>query len=386
MNITKITIGQIFGKLQILSRAENINNPNSARKTTHQWNCLCQCGRQIKVLGPYLLRGRARSCGCQRDATPRSNLRCGDRFERLVLVSYCKGKWTARCDCGNQISRPTNQITSGNIKSCGCLNIDQNYKKIDKMMAVRRKYDPVTASARRVWKRYLYHDKECNLSFPEWLSLSQGNCHYCGIGPSTHFNYFKVKSSRGSQTASKNGEFVYNGLDRLDSGRAHTIDNVVTCCSLCNRNKSDLSVEDFLAKINTLKVRKFTPLKLEKLQIDNNYLATSIRSIFYNYKKDSDLELEEFYYLSQLDCYYCGKSKTNNFSYCRSCNRSSLEAKEKSVVTYNGIDRVDSDKGHTKDNVVPCCRECNFGKSKMSLRDFNLWIRRIKQYQSSKKK
>ena len=35
-----------------------------------------------------------------------------------------------------------------------------------------------------------------------------------------------------------------------------------------------------------------------------------------------------------------------------------------------GIDRVSSDAGYSKDNVVPCCATCNFMKGTLGLREF----------------
>lgn len=43
-------------------------------------------------------------------------------------------------------------------------------------------------------------------------------------------------------------------------------------------------------------------------------------------------------------------------------------------IVYNGIDRVDNNKGYTIDNCVPCCKKCNYGKRDMSLDEFLSWI------------
>lgn len=46
----------------------------------------------------------------------------------------------------------------------------------------------------------------------------------------------------------------------------------------------------------------------------------------------------------------------------------------------NGIDRVDSNIGYTKDNSVPCCKYCNFAKHTMSEDDFYVWVKRVYEY------
>lgn len=50
------------------------------------------------------------------------------------------------------------------------------------------------------------------------------------------------------------------------------------------------------------------------------------------------------------------------------------------VLKINGIDRIDSNIGYTKENSVSCCKFCNFAKHTMSESDFYKWIRRVYEY------
>src|SRR5690554_5249310 len=56
--------------------------------------------------------------------------RAGERYGRLVvqrLVGVGKnwvGIWECKCDCGNVVRVQSNNLISGNTKSCGCLNLD----------------------------------------------------------------------------------------------------------------------------------------------------------------------------------------------------------------------------------------------------------------------
>lgn len=50
----------------------------------------------------------------------------GQKFGRLTVIERTghagkKVLWRCECDCGGEISRPTNTLTSGVTKSCGCL-------------------------------------------------------------------------------------------------------------------------------------------------------------------------------------------------------------------------------------------------------------------------
>jgi hypothetical protein len=43
-----------------------------------------------------------------------------------------------------------------------------------------------------------------------------------------------------------NGDYVYNGIDRLDSSRGYEMGNVVPCCKQCNWAKNDIPYDEFL--------------------------------------------------------------------------------------------------------------------------------------------
>lgn len=38
---------------------------------------------------------------------------------------------------------------------------------------------------------------------------------------------------------------------------------------------------------------------------------------------------------------------------------------------------MDSSKGHTLDNVVPCCKHCNYAKRERSVEQFTEWVMKI---------
>lgn len=50
--------GEKFGRLTVLSRAEN----SSTGQT--RWQCLCDCGKEVIVLAAHLRSGHSKSCGC----------------------------------------------------------------------------------------------------------------------------------------------------------------------------------------------------------------------------------------------------------------------------------------------------------------------------------
>lgn len=169
----------------------------------------------------------------------------GQKYNRLTVLERDElsdsNSWICLCDCGNIKSIDQYKLKSGHIKSCGCLNAEKRLMRIKKMIDVNTKYTPREATAMRIWKRY-NNDILDNISFEDFLKLSQQNCFYCGSEPEACQN---IAGKNSSDEFRKNGNFVYNGLDRIDSSKGHMIDNVVPCCKHCNWSKSNRSFEVF---------------------------------------------------------------------------------------------------------------------------------------------
>ena len=70
--------------------------------------------------------------------------------------------------------------------------------------------------------------------------LTQEDCFYCGRKPES--------ISRGHEY----GEYIYNGIDRIDNKKGYNVKNCVTCCSICNRMKMNLEKEEFLLQIKKI--------------------------------------------------------------------------------------------------------------------------------------
>ena len=89
--------------------------------------------------------------------------------------------------------------------------------------------------------------------------------------------------------------------------------------------------------------------------------------------KEWQLSLEEYSKLIHENCYYCGEPPTSDNIW----NKSSKRQCDKELIYINGVDRVDSDKGYTIDNCVPCCPTCNSMKSTFNIHKFLHQINKI---------
>lgn len=144
------------------------------------------------------------------------------------------------CDCGN------NRIV--NVKE---LHRNPNITCGKKMCDPQRIYHPKESSARIVYGT-VYNDGD--LTFEKFYELSQKDCYYCGTPPSNIYNDRKKRKffNKKDDFLIEDYDFIYNGLDRIDSSKPHTRDNVVPCCFKCNWMKSDLTVEDFKNHIDKI--------------------------------------------------------------------------------------------------------------------------------------
>lgn len=80
------------------------------------------------------------------------------------------------------------------------------------------------------------------------------------------------------------------------------------------------------------------------------------------------LTIEDVLELSSKDCFYCGDPPEQT-----KVTKNHPEIR----FVYNGIDRVDNTLGYVADNVVPCCKHCNFAKRKLTLDEFKSWVRKV---------
>lgn len=82
--------------------------------------------------------------------------------------------------------------------------------------------------------------------------------------------------------------------------------------------------------------------------------------------KEWNLTLSEFSELIHQPCHYCGAEPSTNNMW----NNGAARVTANEVVKINGIDRIDSSKGYSMNNCVPCCHICNRMKSDLTTEEF----------------
>ncbi|MGO8948479.1 MAG: hypothetical protein ACLQUY_12625 [Ktedonobacterales bacterium] len=172
----------------------------------------------------------------------------GERYGRLTVIEYA-GKefkrgswyraWRCLCDCGQSITVLWPDLKDGSTRSCGCLQ-SENRALYGGAAGANRL--PTGASAfRQLLILYRKSARERGYAFDlnedEFRSIIEQPCYYCSALPSRTFPGVK----------GTNGEYVCNGIDRIDSTIGYVKGNVRPSCWICNRAKADMPEADFLA-------------------------------------------------------------------------------------------------------------------------------------------
>jgi len=125
------------------------------------------------------------------------------------------------------------------------------------------------------------------------------------------------------------------------------------------RRINELGTEEY-HKINAENAKKWRENNPDKVKENNQNKIISINDNYNIYKRSAndknlvfDLSFEDYEDIIRNDCHYCGFLQNRGF---------------------NGIDRLDSKIGYTKENCVSSCKMCNYMKLSISE---NVFIKRV---------
>jgi len=162
------------------------------------------------------------------------------RYGKLLAIEYT-GKvdgqyntiWLWRCDCGNEFERSRRNVLGaaklGRVPSCPNCRVWPSLESGES--SKHRVIDSYTRSAN-------IRKLEFRLDNVQLDRLFGSDCHYCGSAPSNVENH-----------GDANGEFIYQGIDRIDNGLDYVPFNVVPCCKVCNYAKRNMGYLEFVTWI-----------------------------------------------------------------------------------------------------------------------------------------
>jgi hypothetical protein len=149
------------------------------------------------------------------------------------------------CGSNNKWMR-NNLLKRDNTISCGCSKRDSS-----KWKSLGAKNMPWQLKKGEAAFNNLYYQYELSaqkrgycfsISKKHFRKLTQEPCFYCGIKP------YRIIKGQGKTS----GDYIYNGIDRIDNANGYTITNIVSCCFNCNTAKNTLSQNDFFDLINRI--------------------------------------------------------------------------------------------------------------------------------------
>lgn len=164
----------------------------------------------------------------------------GKRFGKLFIVKEFKyeendprwriKRWICQCDCGNTKTLITERLTNGTSLCCGCTThtkcgdiSGEHFARIKNQAKIRNFEFNITIE--QIWDLFLKQNKKCALS---------------GVKIILERRTRKIKPNN---TAS---------LDRIDSNKGYTIDNVQWIHKDLNQMKMDMSESEFFNWINII--------------------------------------------------------------------------------------------------------------------------------------
>lgn len=226
---TKIDLtNKRFGKLTVLEEA----GVSPHGKIT--WLCRCDCGNTKEVISGNLIQNKSLSCGVCYKIPDLLGKKFGNvtvtKYLGLVSIKNSKRRqamWLCIDEFGNEKAMRTAEFTARR-------RVLRNNPRTDNNKYRKNYYGSYKSSAKK-------DNREFNLDYGTFIKLAESNCSYCGISPGI------VKKSRLAKEPCK-----FNGIDRIDSSKGYTVDNVTSCCITCNRAKSNMPLTEWLDYIKRL--------------------------------------------------------------------------------------------------------------------------------------
>jgi hypothetical protein len=253
-----------FGKLLVIKHIGTHKKSGNCL-----WECLCDCGKTVIRQSNSITKASSCGCGLRKDL---SNKKFGKLLAIKEIGKHKDGGylWECLCDCGKTVIRKTRSICRSS--SCGCASRENRlHKRIDtQTRALNHLY-----SSYKIRGTQIYNGFE--LTKKDFVILIKNNCFYCGSPPKERTVCYRNKYipkhllpiGEKQRRLAKNGEpitLICNGIDRLNSALGYFLDNVVSCCTICNRMKLDLGVEEFSNQVEKI----YKNLNLKNINFPQN--------------------------------------------------------------------------------------------------------------------
>lgn len=161
----------------------------------------------------------------------------GERFGRLTVVSVDKNRpskhdtfWICRCDCGNEKSVTTGHLTSGTVKSCGCLRKEQAIERFKSASVDNIRHGEATTPLYAVWHSMIQRCENPNSFAFRWYGAK-------GVNVCKEWHDYRLFST----WAKENG---YSDEPSLTRSQRLSIDRIDSSGDYCPENCRWITVSE----------------------------------------------------------------------------------------------------------------------------------------------
>lgn len=361
------------------------------------WNCVCECGNEVVVMARSLKNGHTKSCGCVRQEVIDAKFQdlTNKEFCYLIALEYVgKYKWLCKCKCGNTCVVQTGHLTSGGTLSCGCIRhndltgkifglftcLKYGYYKNDKTywlckcvcgtekyidignlcngrtkscgcLNYRKTFNSSSWAgcgeiSGTFWTRVIKHAKSRNISFEitikeAWDKFESQNKLCAMSGQILLF----------SPGGRNNGCKATASLDRINSHKEYTIDNIWWIHKDINMIKGSLTVEDVLywSKLIANPTKVINILEIPNIRRNRNWKGYGLISGWYfsATKCNANTRNLEF----DIDIKYMWDLFLEQNGRCKFTNLPIFFKGDIHTEQTASLDRIDSSKGYVIDNI-----------------------------------
>ncbi len=190
-----------------------------------------------------------------------------ERFGIWTLLEYTGYKLDSKgnrnksglfiCDCGFKKNAFLSRMKFS--KNEKCRGYDRHYYKPEIIDGFRTLEQSCLDNARNKFKfyysRYKLQGEKIDISFEDFLDITQKNCFYCGKEPLSE-NKQKCKGGRRGKYHPE-GSFKYNGIGRIVMSKGIVLGNIRPCCHECSKAKLDMDEKDFIQWIKQVYITMF---------------------------------------------------------------------------------------------------------------------------------
>lgn len=267
----------------------------------------------------------------------------GKRFGMLTVLKKVQRvgsntKYMCVCDCGKEVEKWSEALQVGAAYSCGCtpLPVSEGGKPT---LEDRRNQEVLDMVGQRFGKLVVLNMIERR----DTSYLRQENFYncVCDCGNKIYRVPFRALKYQGKSS-----------------------------CGKCQVQLPDGKIDLEQKYTKPEHLRTLMPKQIDEVLLTKVFLSVANKGK----RKSWNLSYDDWRLMAQEPCYYCGSPASNVYTFRYDEYGESKESEYS--IFYQGMDRINNEVGYVTENIVPCCKTCNYMKRKMRVDN---WVKHMKK-------